>query len=377
MLEKDHRFDFDVNMLLCVAGQKSVLDIPKLNIASLKEADRFIESYGFDLSHEKTVERLWYFYRRAFVLLTERLGYSISEIPETLRDRKHLKDIRQLLLFASSSASTSSSSSSKDENLKKWSCALLRCMHVYVHHESDLFHTFSEEIQKQILSPFEKVIFHDGTINKVYLRSSNPSNLEVLEISLFNTKAMKSASSSVIKLLAKPEAFTIRLMDHLGVRIVTKTIFDSFRVIRFLVNEGIVSYPQIISDQTTNNIYPIQSFMNTMKRISESDDVVTDQQIEELFNEFTQGAEKNEALFKKENKYSGEDHRFIKFICRKLIRIDDSENIKSFQFFFPYEVQIMDEKSYAQIQSGPAAHEEYKKRQNEAAKRRLFSNENF
>ena len=242
-------------MLSCVAGGKSILDIHNLNIRSLEEADQFIESYGFNLNEEKTVEKLWYFYRRAFVLLTERLGYSVEEIPEMLRDRKSLKDIRELLLMASLIYPDS-------QNLRRWSCALLRCMHVYVHHEYDLFHTFSEEIQKQVLTPFEEILFHDGTTQKSYVRSKkqNQNQLENIEIHSFTSKAFKSSSSSVIKLLAKPEAFTMRLFDHLGVRIVTKNVYDSFRVIRFLVQEGIVSYSQIISDQTTNNIFPIQKF---------------------------------------------------------------------------------------------------------------------
>ncbi len=365
MNKQSERFNFDPNMLECVAGRKSILDIPKLNITTLKEADQFILSYGFDLKLEKSVEKVWYFYRRAFVLLTERLNYSTREIPEELHDRKHLKDIRQLLLFASSRDPSKA-------DLRKWSCALLRCMHVFVHHESDLFHSFSEVIQKQILTPFENVIFYDGTTHKIYFRSQNVLNLETLEINSFSPKVMKSSSSSVVKLLAKPGAVTIRLLDHLGVRIVTNSIFDSFRVIKFLVEEGIISYPQIIADQTTNNIFPILKFMETMTLLMESSSEVTDSQIEKIFQEYLEKQENQEGLFKKENKYSGENHRFIKFICRKLIFVEASAESPEYQFFFPYEVQIMDEKSYALIQSGPATHEEYKKRQNEAAKKRLF-----
>ncbi len=365
MLENSERLSFDQNILSCVAGGKSVLDIQRLHISDLKEAERFIQSYGFDLSQEKTVEKLWYFYRRAFVLLTERLGYSLDEIPEKLRDRKHLKDLRELLVMASLKDKES-------KPLRRWSCALLRCMHVYVHHESDLFHSFSEEIQKQILTPFEQVVFHDGTTHKTYLRSLNQSRLENIELHAFIVKALKSSSSSVVKLLAKPEAFTIRLLDHVGVRLVTKNVFDAFRVIRFLVNEGVISYPQIIADQTTNNIFPIERFMELMDEFLKNPNLITDQQLDKAFEEHLQKEQADFGLFKKENKYSGEGHRFIKFIVRRLIRIQDSQDIKPFQFFFPFEVQIMDEKSYAHIQTGPAAHEEYKKRQNEAAKKRIF-----
>ncbi|MEQ1875844.1 MAG: TIGR04552 family protein, partial [Bdellovibrionia bacterium] len=62
-------------------------------------------------------------------------------------------------------------------------------------------------------------------------------------------------------------------------------------------------------------------------------------------------------------------YRAIKFIARRLIEIEKPEK---FHFFFPYEVQIVDYDTYLKNLSGPEAHEQYKKRQREAARRRVL-----
>lgn len=134
-----YRFQFDSDILHSVAGGRSAIDMARLQIHTLDEANSFLTAYGFDYLNEKNVDRLWYFHRRAIVLMTEKLGFQIEEIPEIVRDPKKLQDIRMLLLYASTN-------NVDEKELQKWACAVLRCMHVFVHAEQDLFSFFSEEI---------------------------------------------------------------------------------------------------------------------------------------------------------------------------------------------------------------------------------------
>ena len=152
-------YQFDPNALSVVAGGASVLDQPKLQIHSPQEADAFLKSYGFDLSNPDDLKRVWYFHRRAVVLLTEKLKFSLDEIPEKIRDPEKLHDLRNLLIWASQKS---------DSSLQNWSCALLRCLHVFIHSETDLFSFYAEEIQKQILIPFENAVVQQDSM---YLRS--------------------------------------------------------------------------------------------------------------------------------------------------------------------------------------------------------------
>jgi uncharacterized protein (TIGR04552 family) len=359
------RFQFDPNALNVVAGGQSTIDIPKLNFKNLEEVTAFIKSYGFDLQNENESEKLWYYHRRALVLLTEKLGFNLTEIPSVLADRKQLEDLRKLLLFASSS-------DPNQEELQKWSCALLRTMHVFVHTENDLFASFSEEIQKQVLSPFQASVYHDGTSGQTLLKRAQESEVPSEPLSLvgFEVKPFKTSSSAVIKLLAKPDALAMNVFDKLGVRFITDSMFDTFRVIRFLVEENLISFPHIIPDQSSNNLYPVDLFMSACEKMASQKRPLSDEEVEKYFTQHLEENKDSASFLRKENFFSGSDYRFIKFICRKLIRIEKDK--QGFTFFYPYEVQIMDQKSHHKILTGPSQHIAYKERQKQGAKKRLF-----
>ena len=355
---------FDDASLSVVAGGASALDQRGLHIHGLQEAEAFLRTYGYNTNKSEDLERLWYFHRRALVLMSEKLRIDLNTMPAELKSKENLQDVRKLLILASQEA---------NKEMQKWACALLRCMHVFVHAETDLFGAFSEEIQKQILTPFENSVrFED----KLYLRSFKKEGHPDVELVDFQTKPYKTSSSTVIKLLAKPDALAVKIFDKVGIRFVTKSIFDSFQVIRFLVEENLISFPQIIPDQSSNNMYPVRDFLDVTQKLqgkydhehrlaSEKIDRLLAQRLKTSQNAFL-------GLFRKENPYSSEDFKYIKFISRQLIKIDSIGNGKPFSFFYPFEVQIMNDSAYKKIQSGESEHSAYKNRQVQAAVKRLF-----
>ncbi|MFN8943004.1 MAG: TIGR04552 family protein, partial [Pseudobdellovibrionaceae bacterium] len=320
---------FESSQLHCLAGGQSAIDIKRLNLTTLEEAEAFLVNYGFDYQIDEQRERLWYYYRRAFVLLTESLGYAESDFPAVLKDRKDLKDLRLLLLFASDTS---------DEKLQKWSCALLRAIHVFVHSENDLFFTFPEEIQRQILGAIEKNILIDGSLHKTFLKMDG-SGFEPVELKSFEMKSFKGSTSTVIKLLAKPDALAMKIYDKLGVRFVTKNLFDTFRVIRFLTGTNMISFPHIMPDQSSNNLFPVDLFSELVVQIQADHPNATSDEVSQILLSQLESSDKKSDLFKKSNQFSGYDYQFIKFITRKLIRVQSADG-KQFSFFFPYEVQI-------------------------------------
>lgn len=363
-----HRLDFDATTLTSVTGGKSVIDLPRLNLQTEAQAMAFIQAYGFRLDHEKDVNQLWYFYRRALVLIEERLGYSLESMPEVLRDRKNFDNPCQLLLWASSQ-------NPADQALQRWSCVILRAMHVFVHAENDLFSSYSEEIQKQVLTPFQERIFTEGRTGVVSLRAleGEKSGEDQVSLAGFEIKPFKTSASTVIKLLAKSDALAMNVFDRLGVRFVTRSVLDTFRVIRFLVEHNLVSFPHIIPDQSSNTIYPADLFCETCINLLAKRSDWTDLDLEAEFQ--FQLEERRESIqwLRKENSFSGSDYRFIKFIARKLIRVQLGGSKEELSFFFPYEVQILDQRMTEDLQSGPSDHQQYKERQRQAARRRLFA----
>lgn len=358
-------YSFDYSSLAVVAGGASALDTPGLHIYNLEDAESFIKSYGYTISDHDDLERLWYFHRRALVLMTEKLKIDVNEIPEVIKNKQSLKDIRQLLIYASKK---------EDAVLQKWSCAILRCMHVFIHTETDLFSSFSEEIQKQILAPFEQSIVQD---DKLYLKSFTKEGHPPVALAGFQTKPYKTSTSTVIKLLARPEALAMKIFDKIGVRFVTKSVFDSFQVIRFLVDENLISYPQIMPEQSSNNMYPVEEFLAVCDKLKAKhghNKVLASEKIDRLLShKLKSNKDGFLGLFRKENPFSAKDFKYIKFISRKMIQVHSQGPGKKFNFFYPFEVQIITEDAFKKMQSGESEHSAYKDRQIEVAIKRLFS----
>lgn len=354
---------FDDTSISVVAGGASALDRKNLNIHGLDEAESFLRSYGYQINNPDDLERLWYFHRRALVLMNERLLISLDQMPSELKNKENLKDIRNLLIYASQT---------ENKNLQKWSCALLRCMHVFVHAETDLFGSFAEEIQKQILTPFENSVKQEDNLQ---LRSFQKEGHPSIDLYDFQTKPFKTSSSTVIKLLAKPDALAVKVFDKIGIRFVTRSIFDSFQVIRFLVEENLISFPQIMPDQSSNNMYPVTEFLTVCEKLKNKYPAghrLASEKIDRLLMKKVSSQKAFLGLFRKENPYSSEDFKYIKFISRQLIKIEPVGGGKAFSFFYPFEVQIMNESAYKKIQSGESEHSAYKNRQIVAAVKRLF-----
>jgi uncharacterized protein (TIGR04562 family) len=355
--------DFDTSLLQTMVGGESSLNAPKLFIKSLDEAYAFLKSYGFDLHDQDQEKKLWYYHRRALVLLREKILDPEEIIPAQIEDPKKLKDLRNLLLWASSD---------QDEmkDLQKWSCALLRVMHVFVHSENDLFGFFSEEIQNQILSPIQACISHQS--DKISLK--HPFSSEEVVLKGFETKPFKTSSSSVIKMLAKPDVVALTVLDKLGVRFITESLVDAFRVALFLAERNIINFAHVMPDQSSNNMYPLNLFIERINELLPRQDwssVVNKKDFDAALREKWGQQNKSAVLLRKQNSFSDSEYKFIKFICRKLISIEiDPKN--KFRFFYPFEVQIVDFETHIKNEKGPSSHENYKEKQRQAARKRVF-----
>jgi uncharacterized protein (TIGR04562 family) len=356
--------DFDTSLLQTIVGGTSSLNAPKLFIKTLDEAYAFLKSYGFDLHDPNQEKKLWYYHRRALVLLREKILDPVEIIPSQIEDPKKLKDLRNLLLWASTDQE-------EMKDLRSWSCALLRVMHVFVHSENDLFSFFSEEIQNQILSPIQACVSHES--DKVSLK--HPFSSEEVILKGFETKPFKGSSSSVIKMLAKPDVVALTVLDKLGVRFITESLTDAFRVALFLAERNIINFAHVMPDQSSNNLYPLNLFIERINELLPSQDwgaEIDKKDFDAGLREKWSQQSKSAVLLRKENSFSDSEYRFIKFICRKLINIEiDAKN--KFKFFYPFEVQIVDIETHIKNQAGSSSHETYKEKQRQAARRRIFS----
>jgi len=342
------------------------LDADRLSVRNLDQAEDFITSYGYDWNDEEDQRVLFSFYRQAVAFLKDQWGDEEDfVIPEELWDPQKLGDIRNLLISASRGKP-------EGANLRQWSCAILKVMHIIAHLQNDLYSFFQTDIRKQILSPIKDHVFSDPVSHTHTLKFEGGT--EKIRLSKFELKPKKNQGSAVVKLLAKKRLVALNILDRIGVRFVTKNTFDIFRTIRFLVDRGLVSYPHAIANESANMVYPIGMFLETMDALRSSNPTAEASEIAEaLEKKLADQTEKPDFLLKG-NMFTSPDYKFIKFISRRLVQVKMDINGKpqKIRFFYPFEIQIMDYDTYTNNMRGPLSHAEYKKRQNRAARTRLF-----
>ncbi len=353
---------FKHQALEALVGGQSPLDFSNLSVGHLDGAHEFLLAYGYDVELPEDLKVVEMIHRQAVALLRDKLLDEGEELPKEVYDPQSLEDIGSLFVYASNL-------DGKYDSIQPWACALLKVMHVFAHLENDIFHLFPQDIKTQLIRPFQSFIYEDSVTNKSVMGSEQDGEKIVLE--RFEIKPTKSLTSSVIKLLAKRDMFAMTLLDKVGVRFVTRNVFDSFRVLRFLHEHSLVSFPNSIVDQVTNTIYPVNLFFEAMDELRSRSPMAPLEEIDEVMERKLDQHFSRAEFVEKENIFSGDSYRFMKFISRKLIRINMPEG-RQVRFFYPFEVQIMDYDTYLKNLQGPQSHKSYKERQRMAARRRIF-----
>jgi uncharacterized protein (TIGR04562 family) len=357
-----HNLEFDPEVFWSLIGGRAVVETPRLSLKSKEEAHAYLKAYGYDVDVESDREKLWTIHSRAVTYVRTQLMETGEVIPEEISDPRKLGDIGNLLQWASLRDSSS-------DGLHQWSCALLRVMHVISQLHNDLFNYFSLEIQEEIFRPYRQFVVKDSVSG---IRLVGGPESDSIPLQKFDIKPFKDSDSAITKLLAKPDEVAFGLLDKIGIRFVTGNLFDVFRVMRFLVTNHVVSPANVIPNQSNNTLYPVNLFLDVMEgqpKLAEME--VTE--LDKLLNERLSKDSARAKFLEKHNSFTSRDYRFIKFITRQLVRVTHPETGKSFSFFYPYEVQILDYDHYVRSLSGPASHDEYKARQRAHARQRVFA----
>jgi uncharacterized protein (TIGR04562 family) len=176
----------------------------------------------------------------------------------------------------------------------------------------------------------------------------------------------------VIKTLSKPETVALDIFDKMGVRFITNSIYDAFRVLRFLRRENIVNFANVVPHQSRNTLYPTNLFFETLHELIEKKKLTSGEQIEAELKKKLEDQAHRARYKEKHNPFSGDNYRAIKFICRQLVKVKNDQGATAVRFFYPYEIQIMDREMYVQTLTGQASHGEYKARQRLAARERVL-----
>lgn len=397
------RYEFDWEILDVIIGGQSAIDGGKrLGIRSIEDAERFIECYGYNLDNPIERAELFgnfqealTFIRRYFLKPDNADGLNL-EVPRKIAE---LTDISQLLIFASAPSGFASSGQTLTA---LWACAIIKIMHTIAHIDKDLRSNYFVDIQKQILDRFYKFIHSDET-GQVYL-GKDIRDIDRVDLVTFETKPKKARDSVILKLLHKPENVAEDIFDRVGIRFVTKNRLDAIRIVRYLKDRYVIMPANIKPSRSRNTLLDTQLFTSQVNevlrklqegRISPSDVTAT---LSDLCEHDAAGSETGV-----DNPHTSSHYRAIQFTCRQLVKIQnplyddvraiknsikgatvseelakiaerlDLRNIqKEIRFFYPFEVQILDEKSHKENLAGRSSHSNYKKSQIQTAMKRVM-----
>jgi uncharacterized protein (TIGR04562 family) len=400
LLRKQNDFPWDV-LDIIIGGKSSIETREGFSLATHDEADRFLLSYGFDLSNPiEAAETFGHFHEslnfiRKYFLAPENPEGLRIEVPRKILE---LTDVRDLFLYASFTA-PGQQRDSLGMALKNWSCSILKVMHTIAHIDQDLRVGYFADIQKQILDRFYRLIQRDEN-GELYFGTGPDDELKIPLVE-FQTKPKKSRDSTIIKLLHKPENVAEDIFDRVGIRFVTTKAIDALRVVKYLKDQMVVVPPNIKPSRSRNTLVDIEVFRNELTNallLLDSGEMTEDQ-----FNSTIEEAARPPAV-SPDNPHTSEFYRSIQFTCRQLIKIRnplyadlkdlkaaakvdescseeitklvdkiDFKNIqRDVRFFYPYEIQVVDIGNHQENERGRSAHSEYKKAQLQTAMRRVM-----
>jgi len=408
------KYEFRWDILDIIIGGKSSIDSQNgFRIYTADEADRFVRSYGFNMENPIEAAELHgnfheaiSFIRRFFLQPDNPDGLKL-EIPKKILE---LVDVRDLFVMAALRYQ-GQTDDAYGRSLRNWACAILKVMHTIAHIDKDPRSSFFSDVQKQIFDRYYKHIHRDEN-NVLFLedksvkssKSSGTHDDSRIQLVAFDTKPKKTRDSIILKMLHKSENVAEELFDRVGIRFVTVTLFDTLRVVKFLKDRMIVIPPNIKPSRSRNSLIDIDQFrrrLNELFLLADEDKISEADFVHEL-----ELAAKPPAL-DKDNPHSSEEYRAMQFTCRQLIKLKNPiyESLKQLKgkvkelqegsklqediqrtieqidlkfvqrevrFFYPYEVQVVDQKSAEENERGRSAHREYKKAQVQTAMKRVM-----
>jgi len=394
-VDQSKKFEFPWNILKTVILGASILDVPRLDIHTMEEATNFIQVYGFNATNPDDKEILWGFFDDAVSFIEKSLcDPRFPKIPEHLRSRESINDFRRLLLIASDRTSGTD---------QIYACAILRLMHVLIHLSLDPRLKYFSQAQNQILNRLDNYIYVDEIDGVTYLGNRNEGS--GIKLLFFKKKDRKDREREIIKVLHKKESTVEDIYDRLGFRLVTETKFDAICAVKFLLRNNVISVPNIRPGRSRNFLVDLDRLEFEITRIHKyiqkngEDSPYLDKLVRRLERRI--GWRKQVGFI---NPYSSHTYRALQFTCRELVRVRNreyylynrlKEQLKDIHggiaalnnvfdkppsnpyeyIFFPYEVQIMDITAYADSIFGKSSHEEYQRKQLEAARIRVFPNQ--
>ncbi len=364
-LKSKHKFSLNWGYLTAITTGQSAIDLTSLALRSLHDARQFAREYGFDLDQHTTLLRIVRGHREAVQFILDHFldPAHASLMPPEVR---FADDPLLLLVYASQR-------SEQTDPLRLWSCAVLKVMHGIFYIDSDLKLRHFTTIREQIFASLDGVIQREG--DQFFLTDGEMC----LPLLHYDRKSHKGRNSILLKLLQKADYLASDIYDHLGVRLTFNTRFECLLALHALQHSHLLSVTNVDPQRTRNTLLDLDAAKQVFVKYrslldrSESYPAALLEKMDEELMALSQQQTRSD------NPHSGSGFSSLQVTLRKMIHLRGADTEYAHDgdvdFFFEYEIQLMDRVSHERSLSGPASHDAYKKRQVETARLRVFGRE--
>lgn len=286
---------------------------------------------------------------------------------------------------------------------QRFACAILRVMHVLIHLAHDPRLKYFDRVQSQILSRLDSHLSVNASNGVTYLGDPAKGGIKLL---FFKKKDRKDREREIVKLLHKTDSLVEEIYDRMGFRLVTETKFDAICLVRLLLEKNVISVANIRPGRSRNRLIDLKRLQFEIDRIRAhiQKNGGTEPYIEKMIKRIERRIGQSRLGRSLINPHTSEYYKAIQFTCRELVKIKNplfaqyesfEKHLRSIHggeqilaeffsrppnpdeyVFFPYEIQIMDVKSYADSIFGKSNHDEYRRKQLEVARNRVFGIQN-
>lgn len=337
-------------------GAISMLDVVTLGLTETPEVKKFLKRHGSDLDNPRDLKYVDEVLKEAIMFFDEVIARTPQEkINPTLRNTGSIDGITHIFKTAAGK---------NQKHLVPQACGLLRITAAIDFLNRDPLLAVLPEAQEELKKICDK--YFPNQKGKTYFRSGNPGEIPMEIIKA--EQRVKNRTRMIAKLLHKPQNSTQEVVDHVGMRVTTKSASDALRFLYYaFFKQDTAMFPGMTFriKEGKQLIFDEDKLMEALRNPRKAASLVKELSAptSDHSDLTTVGDESDGA-----NKFSSKKYRAIQLTFD--LPITTKEGKKA---HFPVEIQIVDQAS-REVNEQEAPHDDYMKRQTAAVRERLGSN---
>lgn len=334
-------------------GAISMLDVVTMGLTDIPDIKRFLKRHGSDLDDQKDLKYVHTVLQEAIAFFDEIIAVKPQDkIHPSLKNTKKIDGIANVFQTAAGK---------HQRQLVPQACGLLRVAAAIDFLNRDPLLSVLPEAEAALQELYDKHFSTKG--GKTFFKTGTPGDIpmEIVKCEL-RTKQRKRM---IAKLLHKPQNNTKEVVDHIGMRVTTKSAFEALQFLyRAFFNPGTAIFPGITIriDETKQLLFNEEKLVEALQSHSKAAAFVKELAVHTLDHSDLVIMNEGEG---KANQYSSRKYKAIQ-VTFDLPLV----NANGQRVHFPVEVQVVDEASRA-TNEDKAPHSDYVELQTVAIRNRL------